>query len=135
MANTIDKQTIIDGSKHLVVKIYLESDGASGELSDVVLIDASTYSPAFTDAKLVSIHANLSGFTAKLEWDATTDAPIMAVPDYEVHFTGNETSLFDGIANNAGTGVTGDVLISTTGFTAAGDYGTIIIHLVKKNNV
>lgn len=133
MANTVAKQTLIDGSRNLVVKIYLESDGASGELSDTVLIDASTYSPAFTDAKLVSVHANLSGFTAKLEWDATTDTPLISLPDYEVHYSGNEVGVgVNGIPNDAGTGVTGDILITTSGFTAAGDRGTIVIHLVKK---
>jgi hypothetical protein len=135
MANTISRQTIIDGSRQLVVKIYLESDGSSGELTDYVLIDASTYSPPFTDWKIISLNSNLVGFTAKLKWDATTDVPFATLPDYDVNYSHQEFDDIMGFPNNAGTGRTGDLLISTSGFATAGDYGTIVIHGLKKNEV
>lgn len=130
MANTIDKQTIIDGSKKLIVKIFFASDGVTGELSDYVLIDASTYSPAFTDCTIKMVHSELSGFTAKLIFAGATPANALHIPDYEAHYNSKEIGYFGGIPNNAVT-PTGDILLTTTGFTAAGDQGTIIIELEK----
>lgn len=133
MANTITKQTIVDGSKWLIVKIHIEGDG-SGEETNTVLIDASTYSPAFTNCSLVNLHANLTGFTCDLIWDATANVPITNVPDYEVHWgEGEHGGLFSnaGIPNNAGAGKTGDILISTVGL-GANDHGTILLKIKKK---
>lgn len=129
MANTITRHTIVDGSRKLVVVIHIDGDG-SGEETNTVLVDASTYSPAYTNCSLQNMHANLQGFTADLDWDATANVPITAVPDYEVDYL-----LKDGltpIPNNAGAGRTGDILISTTGL-GVGDHGTIYLELNKKS--
>jgi len=131
MANTITKQTIVDGSKWLIVKIHIEGDG-SGEETNTVLIDASTYNPAFTNESLSVIHANLSGFTCDLLWDATANVPITNVPDYEVHLSCDEMkALGGGIPNNAGAGKTGDILLTTIGL-GANDHGTITLKIKKK---
>lgn len=131
MANTITKHTIVDGVRNLVVKVHIEGDG-SGEETGTVLIDASSYTPAFTDCSLMSFHALFSGFTADLLWDATTDVVIMNVPDYEVNYSPGEVELgYSPIPNNAGTGKTGDILITTIGL-GLGDHGTIILKLRKK---
>lgn len=131
MANTITKQTIVDGSKWLIVKCHVSGDG-SGEETNTVLIDASTYNPAFTNGALSLLHANLTGFTCTLYWDATANVPIMNIPDYEVHLSENEMGhLSGGIPNNAGAGKTGDILVSTSGL-GAGDQGTIILKIKKK---
>lgn len=129
MANTVEIQTIVDGPKDLIVRIHLDSDGAAGELSAVTVVDASTYTPAFTDCSIVRVQSNLIGFTAELLFDATTDKHGWVCPDYEQQ---QDFSSFGGIPNNAGVGKTGDINISTNGFTAAGDTGHIILHLRKK---
>lgn len=129
MANTVETQTILDDPRNLVVRVHLDSDGASGELSAVKIIDASTYSPAFTDCSLVGVQSNLIGFTAELIWDATANVHAWVCPDYEQR---QDFSDFGGIPNNAGAGKTGDMLITTNGFTAAGDTGHIILRF-KKN--
>lgn len=127
MANTITKQTILDGSRLLVVKVHILGDG-TGEETDTLLIDASSYSPAFTDASVRRITAALSGFAATLEWDATADTPLCTLPEGEsilpFEFLGN-------VPSDAGAGVTGDINFTTNGL-GANDQGTIIIELVKK---
>jgi len=133
MANSITKQTIVDGSRKLVVKVHIEGDG-SGEETNLVLIDASSYSPASTDIKIIGIHSTFQGFTADLAWDATANVPIINIPDYEYNLNGDQIGYFGGLVNNAGTGKTGDILISTTGLGAA-DHGTIILEMTKRNNV
>lgn len=130
MANTVETETLVDGSRNLVVRIHLESDGVSGELSDLVLIDASTYTPAFTNSKIMKIQSNLIGFTAELAWDATANVHAWSLPDYEQD---QDFSYVGGLPNKAGAGKTGDLLISTAGFTAAGDNGHILIYMKKKD--
>ena len=129
MANTVATQVIHDGTKNAVIKVYLASDGASGELTDQVVVDASTLSGAPTDLTLVKVWAVTVGCSFNREWDATTDVPIWAFPadDHDnVDF-----ECFGGIPNNAGTGKTGDILLNTAGFTAAGDQITLILYVRK----
>jgi hypothetical protein len=128
MVNSITRQTILDGSKWLIVKIHIEGDG-SGEETATVLVDASTYNPAFVNESLEILHANLSGFTMDLLWDATANVPITNVPDYEVHITPDELGV--GLPNNAGAGKTGDILFTTIGL-GANDHGTITLKIKKK---
>lgn len=130
MANTITKQTIIDGSKTLIVKIHIEGDG-SGEETGTVIVDASAYSPAYTNCSLQVIHAMLSGFTCDLLWDATTPVVITNIPDYEAHYSSEEVGGFGGFPNNAGTGKTGDIKLTTIGLGAA-DHGTLVLKIKKK---
>jgi hypothetical protein len=125
----ITKQTILDGSKNLVVKIHIEGD-VGGDETDTVLIDASSYSPIFDGGRVMGIHSALVGFTAHLDWDATTNIPLLDIPDYEYNLNGEQIGWFGGIPNNAGAGKTGDILISTTGL-GAGDHGMIILELAK----
>ena len=127
MANTITKQTLIDGDRNLVVHIHIDGDG-SGEETDTVLIDASTYAPAFTNSKLIRVEATLNGFTIDLNWDATTNIPLISIPDYDFNV---DFSRYGGITNNTGVGKTGDVVFTTTGLGAT-DHGFMILEFKKK---
>lgn len=130
MAATVTKQTILDGSRLLIVNIHIDGD-AAGDLAAYVLVDASAYSPAFTNCRIRAIHSNLNGFTAELLWDATTDVHAISLADYEATY-GYEDLIgrTDGIPNSGGAGRTGDILLTTTGL-AAGDHGTIQLEIVK----
>ena len=127
MANTLTKQTIFDGQRKVIVKIHIVGDG-SGEESTANLVDASTYSPSFTDERLVSVVGSLDGFSANLIWDATANVDILTLDEGETVID------FDvyagGIPNNAGAGKTGDILLQTVGL-GSGDEGTIILELIK----
>lgn len=131
MAATVTKQTIVDGSRILIVNIHIDGD-AGGDLSAATLIDASSYSPPFTDCAIKAVHSNLNGFTAELLWDATADVHAISLADYEATYGHSELmGRHGGIPNNAGAGKTGDINITTVGL-GANDHGTIQIELVKK---
>ena len=130
MANTVDIQKIIDGPRNAVIKIFLASDGASGELADQIIVDVSTLEGAPSKVHLMAIDWCLRGFDVLLEWEATTDAPIITLTP-ESGAGGFCWEKFGGIPNNGGAGVTGDLSITTTGFTAAGDNGFLLLSVTK----
>ncbi len=130
MANTVAVQTLQDGSKYSIIKVYCASDGASGELSDQLIYDISTFQGAATDCSIVKVWASTTGCAFNLEWDATTDVVAMSFPaDAAEEFCFEAVG---GLANNAGSGKTGDILLNTTGFTAAGDQLTLVL-VIKKD--
>ena len=134
MAHTIQTQVIVDGPRDTIIKVYLASDGTSGELTNYVLFDASAYSTQSTDNALIEIKYNLNGFDAFLEWDATTDVPIMTLDkdlQEEVSFWCH--GVYPGIPNNGGAGRSGDILINTTGFATGTSKGYIWLHIRQKN--
>lgn len=132
MANTTTQQILFDGPRIAVLKWWLASDGSSGELSDLVVADASALEGAPTTLTILRVDWALIGFDAYLEWDATTDVPILAMPQgyaQHVKFTGCHGP--NGCPNTKATGYTGDILLNTSGFTAATDRGHVILTLRK----
>lgn len=130
MANTVAKQTILDGPRNAVIKVFLASDGAAGELTDEVVVDVSALYGAPAKVHLTRVMHAFRGFDALLEWDATTDKGIMTLTP-ESGVSEADFRDFGGIPNDAGTGVTGDILLTTTGFTASGDTGWLLLEVVK----
>ena len=126
MANTIEKQVINDGKLNYKVKVHIDGDG-SGDEAATLLIDVSTLNHAPTGLVLISVNSALVGFTAELEWDATTNIHFWEIPDYDHSINLGEA----GIPNNAGAGVTGDVDITTTGL-GAGDTGHMVLLFEKR---
>jgi len=131
MANTINTQELIDGTKRTINKIYLASDGVTGELSAQVVFDASAVNPATTDSTIERIRGYFIGFSALLEFDATANQPALVLPaddQFDFDFT---DKFNNGLPNDAGAGKTGDIVLTTTGFTAAGDIGWLEITVRK----
>lgn len=129
MANTFTQTKIIDGPRTVVIHAYLESDGLAGEITDGVLVDVSTLSPVPDHLVVQQIDADITGFSAKLEFDATADVPFYNIsPDTSLSACWHETG---GVPDPKGAGYTGDILITTSGFTAAGDRGYVRIECVK----
>jgi hypothetical protein len=126
MANTVEVQTINDGPKNLVIHLHIDGDG-TGDLSNVNIIDISALNVPCAKLRLVRLQAEFIGVSAELKWDATTPIHFMVIPDYDVNM---DLEYCGGIPNNAGVGVTGDVLISTTGL-GAGDTGHAVMHFYK----
>jgi len=127
-ANVITKQTIIDGSRKLVVKIHLDGHGVGGDEVNTVIVDASAYTPPAIDMKIVKIQSNLAGFVAHLIWNATANVDAFTLDSGE---SSHDFSCFGGLINNAGAGKNGDILLSTVGVGAT-DEGTIILTLEKR---
>lgn len=133
MADAVNTQTIENGPRNLVMKFTNVSDG-TGE-SAVVKVDASTFTPALTTSlKVRRIEYNITGGAVRMLWDATTDVTFAYLTGY-----GNlDLTDTQGIVNNAGAGVTGDILFTTSGFIAAGASNpasgyTITLFMVKGN--
>ena len=127
MANTITTQKIIDGERNVVTKTTILGDG-SGEETATQLLDVSTFSGAPGTVKIIRIQAYLTGFSASLLWDATTDVTIIELPaDDDIN---QDFKVFGGLINNSGTGKTGDIMFTTVGLGSA-DTGTIVIEMQK----
>lgn len=125
MANTVTIRNLVDGENVGYAHIYIASDGSSGELTDTVVLDASALAGATPIKEIDEVTWDLIGFTAKLEFDQTTDSTIILMQ-------GSESICFDHpVTNPQGTGTTGDVVITTTGFASAGDEGVITIRYRK----
>ena len=129
MAITLTKQTIHDGPRNLVVKVKLLGD--SVEATAVLLINVSDYSnptPGVgASVKLMRVVSALENFHVTLLWDADTDVPFCDVP------AGNHDQDFSkegGLVNNAGTGITGDIMITTSGIGV--EEGTLVLHMKKR---
>lgn len=127
MANTVTTTSITEGARGGVMHLYLASDGSTGELSDTVVLDASALIGGDNIRSIVSVESSLVGFSAILEFDATADVPAVVLPEGE----SNQDFTYAPIPNTAGAGVTGDLTISTTGFSASGDVGTVTIRYRK----
>lgn len=125
MANTLTIQYPVNGSRYFSCKVDIVGDG-SGEISATTLIDPTvslTGKP--TKFKIRAIQWDLVGFDAQLLWDATTDVHAFELPqgiNGGIRFADTGAHL----CNNAGSGVTGKLLITTVGLSSTGK-GTIVI--------
>lgn len=134
MADSVTTQTIEDGKRNLVMKFTNVSDG-TGE-SGVIKVDASTFTPALTASlKVRKIEYNVTGGAVRMLWDAASDVTFAYLTGYGVL----DLTDTQGIVNNAGAGVTGDILFTTSGFIAAGASNpasgyTITLHMIKGND-
>jgi len=128
MANTVTQRTLLGSGrdKTIVRLIHIVSDGT--EESDLVVYDNSTLVNDITKGRLTEVWASGNSCVARLEWDQTTDAPIMSIdPSTGRHW--NFTS-FGGITNPAGTGATGDILLTTNNLDS-GDEMTLILKICQ----
>ena len=131
MADAVATQTLLDGERMAIMKFTNLSDG-TGE-SKVLKVDVSTLTSsasgkACDGVSITKIHASTHGLEVQIYWDATTDVFCWCVPQNSTYTMDFEK--FGGLTNNAGAGVTGDVLFSTAD-ASAGDFYTIVFEMVK----
>ena len=132
MANLVQTTVLLDGPRNLVLLVNLASDNASGELTNVLLVDRSNFVPTDgLELAVEKVSGSMSGFTATLSFDATADLAFCLLPNGD-WFDHNWTE-FGGISSNkSGAGANGDILISTAGFTATGDVATFLLAMRKQ---
>ena len=130
MPNTVTNTRLLAGQKKVVQYVVIDSDGT--EETDLVIYDSSAVATVIgvTDplkSSITSIEYSTNSLlgVVKLEWDASTDVLAWAFP------ANGGTSKFDfsqfgGLKNTAGTGITGDILLTTTGL-VAGDAVSLVI--------
>lgn len=127
MADTVNSQ-LYDGARNVQLKYTIYSDG-TGQ-TGVKIIDVTTLNPnPGTHMKLRRLRYNIEGMYCRLQWDASTPIDIAVL--------GGGTNILDfsdeyagGFPNNAGAGVTGSILLTTTG-SLAGSNATLNLELIK----
>lgn len=126
MAHTVTTQVLESGASFVVVKVTILGDGASGELTNQVVFNASDYSTDVND-KLMDIEYALNGFSGVLNWDATTPVQLMSLISSHPYYV---SYLFiGGLVNNGGIGQTGDIKLTTTGLASTAKDGHIILRI------
>lgn len=123
MANTVTITNILPRHSEVVVYATILSDGT--ELTDQVIYDSSVVATALGIAdplkcKLLGVKYVCSTLLdlARLEFDATTDVVALALPGgagSQLDWCFDE---FGGLPNYAGTGITGDITLTTTALEA-----------------
>lgn len=130
MANTVNTTYISCGHNKVIMYVTLVSDGSNE--TDSVVYDSSDVAsklglPDSLTCSLLSIEAYVSSaLTArvKLEFDATTDVLAVNIP--ATMNMAADYSCIGGLKNYAGSGKTGDIVLTTTGL-SSGDLITIML--------
>tara|TARA_R100001143_G_C3234436_1_gene76227 strand:+ start:24 stop:440 length:417 start_codon:yes stop_codon:yes gene_type:complete len=136
MADAVTSQKIIDDDKKLVYKFTNISDGsgeASVEKIDVSGLDTNYEGETCTRITLTQLWYDIGGMRVAIEWNATSNVVALVLGGSAA--AGVETGHFDfrewgGIPNNAGSGINGDVDLTTHGHTAH-DHYTIVAEFRK----
>jgi hypothetical protein len=133
MADAVTSQTILDdGGKNLIMKFTNVSDG-TGE-SAVAKIDVSALTASAITGQscnrvvLNKIWFSNVGMGFSLYWNATSNMFICQAPkDWSDtwDFTQSSQNL-PGISNNAGSGLNGDLLLTTNDHTSGDTYSVVI---------
>ena len=136
MADAVTSQTLADGDKIAVVKFTNLSDG-SGESSvkkvDVSALATNSAGASCAHATINQIWYDIGGMRVALEWNATTNvvAAVLGGSAAAGNVSGHlDFRSFGGIKNNAGSGINGDIDLTTHGHTNH-DHYTIVLQLRK----
>ena len=126
MANAVTSQTLLDGPRNLVILLTGVLD-TSNE-ARTIKVDVSSYDPAPTKVRVDKIQYSIAGaLQVLLDWDATTDVTF-AVLSGQGEL---EACKFGGLQNNAGAGVTGDIYLTTLGYSAGTVSYTVLLEMTK----
>ena len=136
MADAVTSQTLSDGDRIAVVKFTNISDG-TGE-SSVEKVDISGFATNMhgetpARATIEQIWYDVGGMRVALEWNATTNvvAAVLGGSAAAGNVSGHmDFRSFGGLKNNAGSGIDGDIDLTTSGHTNL-DHYTIVLQLRK----
>ena len=141
MANNIIKTIVANGSKSIILHIYMESDGNEGELVNYPLFDPMDDLPEFTINKFGRITVrqvwySLSWFDGLLTFDDLIPAPswnlVRDGPGYfDFRYFGGIKERYTSPQDMDSSDRTGKVLITTTDFAPLGSVGTMVLELWK----
>lgn len=135
MANSFNIQPLEEGPRNAIVKltgILDTSDLVSSIAVAVANFNQGGTGPIPQQFRIDYIDFSISDqLEVQLIWDATTPVVIMPVAGRGRMSFSN----FGGLQNNAGAGKTGNILISTTGWTSGIQIFSIILEMVKQGPV
>ena len=136
MADAVTSQTIVDTDKRAIIKLTNLSDG-SGESAvakvDVSALNANAKGETCSRVTIDQIWYDVGGMRVALEWNASSNVVAIilggsaAAGNVQGHM---DFRSFGGIKNNAGSGINGDIDLSTSGHTNL-DHYTIVLELRK----
>jgi len=133
MANTVNRKLLLNGPRDAIMVVFLKSDGVSGELEKATLIDpvVDLGLRAGSRVSLQYLVHNFVGFNARLEFasglvDNNYKWVLPENSDHPIDF-----SVFGGLLDDSTVDGTGELQITTEGFTAAGDQGSLIVRVRK----
>ena len=131
MADAVTSNTLMDSDRVAIIQLTNTSDG-TGESAvkkvDVSALSANSAGQACTGVRLAKIVYSTFGMSVKLLWDASTDTICW---DLNADYTTDEDFTdFGGIRNTAGSGKTGDIMLTTTGH-SSGDSYVIVLTVYK----
>jgi len=125
MANTVTIKKIIDGERKYVVEVDILGDGTGEETATVAVDFSDLAQPARCPSDNISVQKViwvLTGFSATLLWDQTTDVRFFECNEDNGGF---DFMVAGGaLVSPKGTGYTGDIVFTTVGL-GAGDHGYI----------
>ena len=141
MANTILKTILQNGTKSMIIQIYLESDGNEGELINYPIVDPDVDYPEDKGSRnprpvVRQIWSSLAWFDVLLSFDNLIPAPSWLLqrdgPQYtDLRFFGGLKERYEEPDNKEASDRTGKVLITTTDFAPEGSRGTLILEIWK----
>ena len=136
MAVAVTSQSLVDGRKTAIIKLTNISDG-TGESAvkkvDVSALSANNNGDACTRVSITQVWYDVGGLRVTLEFDASSNVVGLVLGGSAAAGTTMgymDFRSFGGITNNAGSGITGDIDLTTHGHTAH-DHYTIVLELSK----
>lgn len=132
MANVVEKQILLNGPRHVIVAVYLKSDGASGDLSNypiLTLADCGLKKP--DRLRLQYIAYNFVGFDAVMQFGSGLVNPTWKWVLSEGTNAPIDFEPFGNIIDDSGMDGTGTLQLSTSGFTSLQDQGSILLQVRK----
>ena len=132
MADAVTSQTLVDGHQTAVFKFTNISDG-SGESAvkkvDVSALATNVRGEACTRATIEKIWWQCNGMKVQLLFDASSNVFCIELGENQSGY--HDYSTFGGLPNNAGSGVTGDILFTTVGHSSNDTY-TVVLQVRKE---
>ena len=131
MADAVTSQTIIDGERNCVMKFTNVSDG-TGESAvakvDVSALASNSAGTACSEVRVMRVSHAIVGMSVQLFLNATSNVLLMELAESSNgHMDFRD---FGGLPNNAGSGKTGDILLTTKGH-SSGDTYSITLEMIK----
>lgn len=132
MADAVATQTIQDGGRKAIFRFTNVSDGSGEAAVKKIDVSALTADPvsgaACSKVSIEKIWYTTIGMGVKIFFDASTDLLAWQLnADYADELDFSE---FNGIPNNAGSGVTGDIMFTTVAH-SDGDVYNICMSVIK----
>lgn len=132
----VTKTVLEEGPTNLVLQVFLESDGFSGEFSNYVLLSPADLDPPLSASPhliVMQVWYSMVWFDITLSWGDVVPRPFLVLAR-DTNETGDFRH-FGGLPDKGSTppaGQNGNLLVSTNGFQPAGSQGSLVIEFRKR---